>query len=1851
MKRSILLKPLLCLLTILSLAACADKRQDITPSPEFAPYINAYTGGVISRQASIRIELAQELPMVDLNDLTENPFSFSPSIQGKAHWIDNSTIEFVPNENELQPGELYVGTFQLGDYVKVKKGLEQFRFSFRVQPRAFALYSDSAQILSSDYLSIKGEVRFSDAVTPQDAEQLLSTNQKDIPIRITSTSNASHYTFILDSIPRKEKDYQLTLMASGKKIGIEQEQRLNFTIPARNAFRFLSARRISQPENGVEIIFSSLLDDTQDLKGLIEIKEKPSAILQIKANKVYAFFEENASLDNEQKLTLNIHEGIKDTDGQRLSTQHSISLGELNIKPQVELLTEAAILPDSKNLLIPFRAVNLHAVDLSVVRIFEQNVLTFLQTNTSESANELRRAGRLVYKKTLWLSEDTTKDIHQWNDYSIDLNGLIKQEPGAIYRIYLSFRQEYSAYPCDGKATVQPSFAENNQRSITDNKLTEDEEADWDTPQSYFYYNGGVEYNWKVYDWKEQDNPCHPSYYMNSSRVAACNVYASNLGLIVKSNSLHKLLVAVNDILTTKPIQDANVTVYNFQLQAIGAAKTNAEGFAEISPQGVPFIVCATDGKQKNYLRVVSGENQSTSRFDTGGKRIEKGLKGFIYGERGVWRPGDTLHIAFILEDKAKRIPDNHPVVLEIYNPHGQFYSKSISTQGLNGFYTFDVPTPADAPTGQWNAYIKVGGSSFHKSLRIETIKPNRLKISTQLPEKILQTSQKEVTASISSAWLTGATAANLKAKMEMTLSKVSTQFPAYKQYIFNNPATAFSTQKSEIFNGQLDANGKASFTLKLPSAPTAPGMLNATLTTRVFEPGGDASLFTQTMPFSPFTSYVGIALNQPEGKSIETDKEHSFDIVTLTPEGKLTDRSQIEYKIYRINWSWWWENREESFGTYINNSSITSVASGKLQTKNGKARFTFQVNYPEWGRYLVYVKDKESGHATGGTVYIDWPDWRGRSTKTDPSNLKMLTFSLDKEEYRPGDKATAFIPAATGGRALVTIENGSNILKHEWVEIKDKEDTKYSFDITPDMAPNVYLHITLLQPHAQMGNDLPIRMYGVVPVIVTDPATELHPQITLPTVLRPETDFRININEKDGKPMTYTLALVDEGLLELTNFRTPNPWNEFYAREALGISTWDMYDNILGAQSGRYAPIFSTGGDEMLKPADAKANRFKPVVKFVGPFYLDKGEKQNHILRLPQYVGSVRVMVIAGQDGSYGCSEKEVPVRTPLMLLPTLPRVLSIGEDIQVPVNVFAMETDVKEVSVSLQAEGKDITISGPKQQTVRFNQPGDQLVCFNLRTGKQTGKAVIQFTATGNGQQAKEKIEIEVRNPNPSVTLIENKWIEAGKTIKLPYGTPDKDATICLETSRIPSPDLNRRLIFLNNYIHYCTEQITSKALPLLFINLFKENSKEENAQIDTNIQESIRQLYTRQLPNGGFTYWPGQAVADEWITSYAGMFLTLAEEKGYTVNQSTLDKWKRFQRAAAQNWRLSDYTDNAVCNSACLQQAFRLYTLALARSAEVAAMNRLKEEKNLPLQVRWRLAAAYALISKNEVANELIFNTSIVPTINVDNYIYGSPLRDEAMILETLVLMGRNNEAMQQAQRVSQALCNETQFSTQSTAFALMAIGRLNEQLSGSLHYTWILNGKEQNKILSTKALHMHQLPSIPQGTIQVTNLSDGALGITLTTRTQPEIDNIPEQANGLRLTVAYTDMEGKRILTNKLHQGVDFLATIVVENTSGRDLSNLALTYILPSGWEIFNERLLGTQRNSNYTYQDLRDDRLLTYFNLNRNERKQFTIRLQTSYVGRFVLPAIQCEAMYDTSIHARTCADQTTVIP
>ncbi|MDR1782990.1 MAG: alpha-2-macroglobulin, partial [Dysgonamonadaceae bacterium] len=1839
MKKSLYIAVLVILSAILgTFFSCGEQE---VPAAEFLPYINAFTEGMIKPNSAIRVELAEVQQNIEPNSEADaGLFAFSPPIKGKAYWIDSRTIEFTPDADALQRGQTYQATFALGKLVKNIDGkLKKFRFSFTVQEKSIEIRSCNIVVTQPDSVSISGEIASNEAIDIETLKNAVSLNpyDKKIAIYFEKTDEQNVVKYFSENIPKKDKDFDLNLEINAKSFGIKQSVTQIITVPARVPFKVLKSEMAGEQGNAVTVCFSEPLSISQDLTGFIDISEIKEFTTSVENNFLTIYFDRDVLFQssNSAEVHLTIDAGIKNINGKPLEEPYYTTLTVLSMKPQVEILKSGNIIPDGGAFILPFRTVNLKAVDLKVIKIFENNILMFLQNNRLDGSNEIRRSGRLVYSKTLPLDLKTLREYGYWQNYSLDLTKIIRKDPGAVYRVEFSFKQEYSTYPCEKQMVTGEEYANESPRNIA-LENDENEDAEWDIPNTYYYSSN---YDWNLYDWRQTDNPCHPTYYMIDSRKAASNVMISDIGLIAKGASSGQWWISTANILDAKPIKDAEIAFYNFQLQKIGVCKTDENGFATISPNGKPFIAKASYKGHNTYLRLVDGEENSLSRFDIDGKKIEKGLKGFIYGERGVWRPGDTLHLGFILYDVENRIPANHPVTLELYNARGQFAGKFVNNEGTGGVYAFSAPTDATDPTGLWNAYVKVGGATFHKSLRIETVKPNRLKINLSLPEKLIEASAGSIPVKISSSWLTGATAHNLKTKMEVSFSRVNTQFSDYEKYVFNNPASDFATSVDEVFDGALNDSGEASFNLRLPETTNAPGMLNATFTCRVFEQGGDASIFSQTAPYSPYSSYVGVNLNVDPNEIIETDKRHQFQVVTLNSDGKPIDVGGVDVSIYRIGWSWWWENNSESFSNYVNNTSYKPVFKESIKTTNGKGSFDFEIKYPEWGRYFVYVKNPKSGHATGGAVYVDWPSWRGQSQKNDPSGIKVLTFSTDKKSYQAGEEVTVIIPAAAGGKALVALENGSRVIDRAWVDISEKEATKYIFKATRDMAPNFYVHISLLQPYSQTINELPIRMYGVVPVSISDKESVLEPQIKMPEVLRPETQYTVEISEKQGRAMTYTLAVVDEGLLDLTNFKTPDPWKEFNVREALGVRTWDMYDYVMGAYGGKFAGLFSVGGDETLKSPEAKANRFKPVVKFIGPFTLPKGERRKHEITLPSYVGSVRTMVVAAHNGAFGKAEATTPVRTPLMLLSTLPRVLSVNEEISLPINVFAMENTVKDVTVKVETTGLLKPSEGNSKQ-IKFATPGDRIVYFSMKTGSQTGIEKVTITASGGGKTTKETVEIAVRNPNPPVILSDSKVLEAGQSAVFDkFGNTADAEWVRLEAARIPSFNITNRYDYLYDYSHYCSEQLTSKALPLLYLPSFKEVGKEEKAIIDQNIREAIKNLYGRQLSDGGIAYWTGQSQADLWITSYAGTFLILAKEKGYEVNSGVLKKWKDFQLKQARSWSRNT-ANNYYSRQSEYVQAYRLYALALAGSPEQGAMNRLKELPDLMLQTRWMLAAAYSLDGKTKPAEELIFNLPTAIDRYYSPYTYGSSTRDEAFILQTLTLLGRTEQAFNQARKIAADLSGQAYYDTQSTAVALTALGDFADKSSGNIDFEWSVNSNRQSAVKTSKAMYVSELQKSKNGIkAELANKSKGSLYVNISARFRPVVDTLQAVAENLKLDVSYTDMNGAPLNVSSLAQGTDFYAVVKVSNiSSSYDYSNLALTQIIPSGWELFSIQ----NADSGYDYRDIRDDRSLTYFALPRGAAKTFKIRLQTSYLGEFTLPAISCEDMYDISGRART---------
>jgi len=1826
---------LLFLLAAFFFLGCSNSEDDhkddfSSPKNLFVDHINSFTGGVISIGSDVRLKLNRSVPDSLIGTSLEDIFSFSPNIEGKTSWGDSRTVVFQP-ANRLASNQKYEATVNLKPLIPgIDKDKEEFKFIFKTLVQNFEVDVEGMKLYDINDLTkvkIEGELQTADIVDLKNVKKMLTAYQSGSELNVIwDESEDNTFPFTVENVKRGESKGEVELEIDGEPIEVDKTEDVEVEIPSLSDYKVISSKIVRGKENYISVLFSDPLDSRQNLNGLVSLSEnsRPRMVIDLNELKIYP----TRTIKTETKLTIN--SAVKNVAGFKLKEDYITSLQFTQIKPEVRLVNKdnKSILPNSKGLILPFEAVGLKAVDVTVIRIFEDNMLQYLQVNGLGSQSQLSRVGRPIARKTIPLNMSGVTNLNDWNRFTLDLNDILTAAPGAFYQIQIGFQKRHSLYFCSDNENVE---------SIDSNLEEwgpEDEDSYWDNYESY--YNPD-------YNWKERDNPCSDSYYGRRRSISKM-LMASDFGLIAKRRDKGDLSVFVTNLVTTTPISGVNFEIYDYQQQLIATGKSDSDGKSIIKLEGQPFALVAKKDNERGYLKLDDGSSLSPSNFNVTGNEVQKGLKGFVYGERGVWRPADTVHLGFILEDANNTLPDNHPVVMELYNPAGQLAARKISSEAVGNIYRFDFQNDADAPTGNWKAIAKVGGAAFTKRVRIEAIKPNRLKVNLKFDQEKFTANDDFVSGDLNVRWLSGAKASGLKAEYELLLRPVKTTFADYPNFSFDDQSKDFYSERELIYEGKVDKDGYAKLNTELGEAEDAPGALMAKFYGKVYEEGGDFSISNTSIPYYPYTSFVGI--KAPEGDKrgmLLTDQDHEIRIATVDANGNPISRNNLRAELYKLNWKWWWDNSYDNISNYVGRSYRDPVSKSTVSTNNGSGNYTLRVNHPAWGRYYLKVEDPVSGHSAGQIIYLDWPGWAGKGKRGELGGATMLDFAVENDEYKVGEKIKLSIPTTAGNRILVSLETGSEILQTFWVE-SEESNTTIAFDATAAMAPNVYAHLTMVQPHGQTSNDLPIRLYGVKSIKVVDAETQLKPQISMPKELRPEQIYEVEVSEKTGKAMAYTLAMVDEGLLDITNYKTPKPWEAFFAREALGIKTWDVYDDVMGAFSGKMDYLLAVGGDGDLKPKEEKeANRFKPVVKFLGPFYFEKGEKKIHTIKMPQYIGSVKTMVVAAAEEAYGSADVATPVKQPLMVLATLPRVAGPGENMKLPVNVFALEDNIDDVNIKVEVKG-NLTLTGKKSTSVRFTKAGDKVIYFDIEAKEALGMGKVKVTATSGNIEASYDIEMNIIPRNPVTTDIADEVIADGSSWQynyIPIGTLGENNAY-VEISSLPPLNLQKRLGYLIRYPHGCIEQTTSSVFAQLFLDKLMNLTDKRQQEVQRNVEAAINRLKSFQLSSGGFSYWPGNDYPNNWGTNYAGHFLLEAKEEGYLVPESMLADWINFQTQKADSWGPLSTDEN---ND--LIQAYRLYTLAVAGSPAIGAMNRMKESANVRREAKWRLALAYAVSGYEDQAKKLVEGLSIESdsTLRDYRYSFGSRLRNKAMILETLLELGQKEKAFEILMDIAEEMGDKDRWmSTQTTAYCFISIAKYTESfgINEETNTTVKLGGKTTS-ITGSDFINQVTLDSPNQKeTVAIENNGEAPVFARII-RTGIPIEGTEEEIkNNIDFSINYFDNSNNPVDVLALSQGTNFKAIVKVTNPGLKGVyTDLALTEIFPSGWEIINTRLDGSVTDiGKADYIDIRDDRTMHYFDLKPNESATFEVLLNAAYQGNYYLPSVSVEAMYDNSIFA-----------
>jgi Large extracellular alpha-helical protein len=1803
--------------------------------------IEGFTSGKVSRFSPVYLLLNREVDSTRMTvEVLKKHLKITPETAGSFAFENNRTIVFRPAKEFKRDTEYRVKADMAG-FFDVNPEDREFAFTFSTYSLALRANTNSFQINKDNENAYDIAMTFftPDREERATIEPLLHFSEK-VTILWQQSADGKKHEVVLSNVPLDPENGRNLLVSIGaNKERVEEKDLLSIPIPAMNDFSVYDIALKTEPERYVEVTFTKLLDENQTMDGLAYVEGNNADVVTVSGNKIRLY----PDVGRKGDTNIHLNSGIRSKSGLQLGESVVKQIALSDIAPNVRFIGEGVVVPQSTELAVPFEAIFLRGVVVRVIRINEQNIGQFLQSNDLSGAYDLVRVGRIVARKTIFLDEEGL-DLSQWNTFAVDLKELMQPEPGAIYRVELSFDRNLSAYPCDEEGVKL-----SKEELLALDAIELREEMNRFDEGRYSYYNQN--FNWYDYDYDEIDNPCSNTYYYNK-RVGK-NVLASNLGVIAKGGEGNEMLVMVNNLLNALPQKGVEVKVYNYQHQVLAQGTTDENGLTRLALNNrKPHYLIATQGSQRSYLRVDAGLALSLSTFDIDGEVVQKGIKGFIYGERGVWRPGDTLHLAFMLNDREKNLPEEHPVVMELRNPLGQVYLRKTQTRGELGLYTFNLPTDPDVPTGAWTATVHVGGLTFDKRIRVEAIKPNRLKINLPVPEKPMLIGE-DLDIDMHVEWLQGATARNLKYDIKGTFISTATSFKGYNNYVFDDPTKIFNSEESSLIAGTTNERGDAPVKLRFDLGSHAPGMLLANLVTHVYEESGDFSIDGARMFYSPYRRYVGLRSPQTGKEQLNTGQNYTYDVAMLNYDGTSVNDQEIDVTIYKVYWYWWWSSDRSRLASYVSNSYNKPVKEFSVRTDgSGKAKFDLSFTNEEWGTYFIQLKDRSGKHSTGVMSYFDWPYNEGRRDADGGKSPHTLAFKTDKDSYAVGDQLVITFPSTETSKAILTIENGTKVLAVHHYDCKAKE-TTVKLKVTEDMQPNSYVYITLLQPHGETQNDLPIRLYGVVPVTVTSPQSYLHPVLKTADELKPEQAYNVIVSEQNGRPMAYTLAIVDEGLLDLTRFVTPDPWSVFNAREALGVSTWDMYNFVVGAYGGRIEQLFSIGGDDALnKGPKAIVNRFKPVVQFEGPFLLKKGEKKRHTYTMPNYNGRVRMMVVAGDGTAYGHTDKSVLVRKPVMLLGTLPRVIGVGEEMVVPATVFATEKGVGHVKVAIQCSD-NMEVIGNTTAELHFDEATDKQASFRIRVKEKPGAGHIKLVATGKGEQTVYETDIEIRSVRRAQTKVLPVTLEGGKSWKESITMPGADGTnkLTLEVSDIPPLNLSMRVKYLLGYPHGCLEQITSKAFPQLYLKELASLNEAQSASADVAVKQVISRLRSYQTAEGAFAYWPGGTSTNSWGTVYAAHFLLEAESKGYLVPASLKQSVLNNLRLVARKWQPSAAT-SYYYHSEELTQAYRLLVLALGSSPEIGAMNRLKERNPRNNASVSMLATAYALAGRQDIATELITKTTEVTT-RYDEYdlTFGSDLRDQAMRLQTLCLLDKAQDASVLAKAISTKLSTNDWLSTQSTAYALMGISSyLNKYKTGdAMSFAYAVGGKSDQVQTAKNVWNADLLSDAPKTTsTEVNNTGRSTLFVRVITEGIPEQGEEVAYSNGLALAVSYTDANGREVHVDNLEQGTNFTAVVTVRNPSSRGIRNVVLTEIFPAGWEILNTRFLHDDATADdvhamVNYQDIRDDRTYSHIDYLQAGR-QVTVRINLCavYPGRFYLPPVYGEAMYDNLTRANT---------
>ncbi|TKX29794.1 alpha-2-macroglobulin [Campylobacter sp. MIT 12-5580] len=1743
-------------------------------SPEF---IRAQTSGVIKAYEHVFVSFMNT--SLDQEILSQN--SIDAKINGKESKI---AIRFDSSQTLLLYPDL-----EANKNYKIEFNIANIPVKLEFKTDYMNLNLENSKFIS------KGEDKSSLVIELKSSFENL--NQSILAQSMSLTRDGKKIDFFLQNVNQglislqsevfelSDKASKFTLHIRADKLGLKEDKDFHFNSPSKNKFAFINSKNNNDE---IELEFSQALNEKQNFNDLISIEPK----IDFKAFAIGNKLKINAAFlpQNEYKLTLSSNLSSNKNTKLEESTSLNISFGYQ--APAISFSSDGVFLPSLADKKIAFKSLNINKARLKVYQIYANTLHEYLRyknftgkkglsPNSSDIEDDTTYTSDLVLEKEFKLDAQA----NTWVQNEIKLDAL-KDLKGAFI-VELSFKEEDLMFPS-------------------------------------FFEDEGYE------DW-EKDR------FFYRRAIVSKNLVFSDLGIMAEAIN-DQIFVRVNNYTNLNALNGVKIEAINRKNQVIASAISDVQGQAvlDAKEQDVLFII-ASKGEEAGILRL--SNPLSTDGFDVSGAQEAGLIEAFIYTDRGVYRPGDNVHLNIVARNKKAMI--NHPIILKSFkDPQSSTLLSNITLNpSSNGMFYQELKLAKDAATGIYELKFDIASQTFSHKILVQTIAPNRIAVQLHNEESLDINKNSELEYNIEAKYLFGAPAAKLKAQTTLNVIKDNYKNPKFTNYIFQNPSLYIS-EYSKNDDGVLDENGKLSSSITLGETilNTQGTNFKALLTSEVFETGGRSTKALSTMKLEKYKYFIGI--KELENYYINSGDKISFSVIASDLNFNTLKGKKITYKIYKNSSSWWfdYDNYSEFLRSIKKDKNTQIIAQGEITSSDKPVSFSFD-SKDYYGEMFVELVDNESGVSTGERFYVS--SWGAVNNADIVSSLKIKS---DKDKYQVGEKAIIEFESTKNSKAFITISNNKGIIKQFSLEPQGTS-TKFELDLSKEYAPNVYVSVSLLQDYNSWQNDRALRLFGVVPVLVEDKATKLELDLKAPDKILPQSEFELEIQSKDKKAFTYTLAIVDEGLLSLSDFETPDIWGYFYAKTGFKLKVFDTYEQIIAKTLGKVSKVLSTGGDleasfnkakrANKNKADEQAERFKAVVLYQAPIQSDKKGYAKLKFQMPAYMGAVRVMLIASNGKAFGSTEKEIIVSAPVSVLETFPRSLRINDKFEFLAQVFKNEENVTNASLSLKSKNKLLSLDKEEVQ-IAFN--GDEKVkniIFNIAVNDdKLGLEELELELKSKDYHFKNTSQIDVKAINAYTYEGENFIIKPNekKEFHIDQSYIKGSTQAVLELSSTPILNLNHRLKYLIAYPYGCIEQTTSAVLPQLYLD--ELGVKINKQKVIDNINAALTRYTRFQTANGGFAYWQGGKEANAWGSNYAGLFMILAKNNGFYVSDSVYNAWLEYQK---------DYIDNNLYNTDSAILVNSLYLLALVQEPNIAAMNAVYEQKDrLSNTALWQLGAAYKLAGLEDIALKLVANASFMPNSSEEFYrqSYGSDLRDKAIILASYIdIYNKINEPL--FKELSEILGTNTYLNTQNAGYMLYALAKganLNkkEDEAGKLQGTLELLSNAQNKTLQLDDSKQSIEFSEGKAVLNAKNTIYGHFGVE-----GIKLELSKPFTNKINISRSFYNEKGEPIDESKLQSSQNFYMRLDVSLNNAASVQNLALTQVLPSGWEVANT-LLDTKiprfaDNSKLDFIDIRDDKIMWFFDLSNDETKSFFIKLTAVTPGEFTLSGAFAEAMYDNT--------------